>query len=129
MDLTKRLEQASHTFSREYEGLMNSPAGWDRNTEVKLSPEARREIPTLGIAVAIVDYFSRSNIEELVEKGIAHGSTYAGGSFPVARSVYTSYVGLLQSSENPVLKATADHMEQLQRTCKTAKNIVEKGLF
>ncbi|MDO8655664.1 MAG: hypothetical protein Q7K45_00365 [Nanoarchaeota archaeon] len=37
------------------------------------------QMPALGIAIGIVNYFSSDQIESLVEKGIAHPSTYRGG--------------------------------------------------
>lgn len=127
MNLVERLESARAAFSREYERI-NTVTQFNRNERIPISSGALDEMPVLGIAVTIIDYFSQDQIGHFVSERIAHPSTYAGASFPVAKGIYLNeYHQHKRSGEE--LKLDVDDIEQLYRTCHTAKNIVEKGLF
>ncbi len=123
MNLVERLEQAWEIFSTEYTRV-GEITRYDRNKSVPASSETLSQMSTLGIAIAVVRYFSPSQIEEFVEQNIAHPSTLRGGSLSSAVFAYKGYL-----AEPTQLKLDNDDLEQLYRTCRTAKNIVEKGLF
>lgn len=147
MDLIARLKNAS-------DGLYKAEEAMQPPYSVSSEPVpdwVLSHMPTLGIAVAIVGYFTPKQIEAMVALDVAHRSTIEGGSLDIARSVYNSYLkreneakvrSLLKENEalwrqrgicpnhNYILDGLSrDNLEQLHRVCTTAGKIVEHKFF
>lgn len=146
MDIVTKLKQASCIFYETEQEQMSLHRDF-----VPIPERVLHYMPTLGIAVTIVEYFTPQQIQAMVMLDIAHRSTIKGASLSIARVVYDAYLkrenearvrSLLKENEalwrergfsrnhNYVLDGlSGDNLEQLRRVCTTAGNILEHRLF
>lgn len=140
VDLPTRLNEAAsliHTYRRDYN--KDPTKNRDRNEPRPMPSSVLAQIPTVGIAVTIIEYFPPESINALVQLRIAHPSTLQGGTLSIARKIYDHFRRREQDSydkgqgkgvHNYILDGvTDDNLEQLQRVCQTAGSILEHRLF
>ena len=136
MDLATRLKQASEIFGNAEKVIKSSY----RDDARPVPDWTLLQMPTLGIAVATVEYFTPEQIRAMATLDIAHRSTIEGGSLFIARTVYDSYLkrkneavgrqlGYCRNHNYILDGLSCDNLEQLRRVCTTAGKILEHEFF
>lgn len=138
-NLVDRLRGAASAFS---EALGTHTHDWYYTPKKDGTDPVFYHIPDVGIAIAILDSFYPSTLEQMAPLNIVHNSTLAGSSLAVAREFFVKYSPAVYQEihqgegskysfhgpkkEDLVIpkKISADELEQLCRTCRSAANIL-----
>lgn len=123
-NLMERLEQAECAFTDAENSLQERGSKETPRCDTEKVPRhLKKHFDTLGLAIYVLDTYTKEELEAFTRDWTVHPSTIAGGSLYIARKTYERYASL--SSES-LRTLSTDNYEQLTRVCQGARTILER---